>query len=258
MTLPVHQPPAVTLSVSETFVSIQGEGKLTGVPSLFIRLSGCNLRCFWCDTPYASWIPDGSPRTIDDLVALARSSKVTHAVLTGGEPMMFRQVCELSTRLAAPRDSGGGGMHITIETAGTIIPSDDRWPLTCHLFSISPKLSTSTPRNDPRDPDGTWARRHDERRINVPVLQELIDRSQAANLDRQLKFVFTGPDDLAEIDALLAQLTNVQATDVLLMPEGTKPPTQALKDQVVAACLARNWRYCPRLHIELFGNKRGT
>jgi 7-carboxy-7-deazaguanine synthase len=84
-----------TVPISETFVSIQGEGKLAGVPSYFVRVSGCNLRCAWCDTPYASWEPDGGARTIDRVVEEARSAAsrgVRHAVLTGGEPMMFAQM----------------------------------------------------------------------------------------------------------------------------------------------------------------------
>lgn len=242
------------MPVSETFVSIQGEGKLSGTPSLFVRLSGCNLRCRWCDTPYASWEPDGSPRTIDNLLAEARSAGVHHVVLTGGEPMMFRQLCELSTRLALPREEGGAAMHITIETAGTIVPVDERRPLTCHLMSISPKLANSTPRGDPRDSDGQWAERHERRRLNIPVIQSLVDRGGKF----QLKFVVCGESDLAEIDSLMPMLTGWKPDDVLLMPEGVTPPTAAAKDVLVRACLERGYRYCPRLHIELFGNRRGT
>jgi 7-carboxy-7-deazaguanine synthase len=248
------------LRVSETFVSIQGEGKLAGTPSLFIRLAGCNLRCGWCDTPYASWNPDGSIRSIDELVTLAAAQPpgIRHAVLTGGEPMIFPGLCELSSRLAAPRQQGGAAMHITIETAGTVIPSDDRWPLACHLMSISPKLASSTPKNDPRDPDGTWAARHEARRLNIPVLNQLIAHSRASATDFQLKFVVCNEHDLSEIDELLASLTGWTPTDVLLMPEGVRPPTDAAKAMVVQACLDRGFRYCPRLHIELFGNRRGT
>src|SRR5690242_20549042 len=113
-----------SVPVSETFWSIQGEGKLAGVPSLFIRLSGCNLRCRWCDTPYASWEPAGGMRSIDSLIELARSRpEIGHAVLTGGEPMMFSPLTGLSAGLAMDRERGGAGMHVTIETAGTVIPA---------------------------------------------------------------------------------------------------------------------------------------
>lgn len=245
------------LLISETFTSIQGEGTLAGVPSWFARLSGCNLRCRWCDTPYASWQPDGTTRAIDDLVREARevaARGVRHAVLTGGEPMMFRGLCELSSRLAGPVDESGAGMHITIETAGTVIPMNERWPLTCHLMSISPKLSTSTPAQDARDPDGTWSKRHEQRRLNIPVLQSLID----AHKQFQLKFVVCEPSDLGEIEALLGQLRGWTPSDVLLMPEGVTSPTPAARAMVAEACVRRGFRYCTRLHIELYGNRRGT
>lgn len=250
------------LPISETFTSIQGEGKLTGVPSFFIRLSGCNLRCRWCDTPYASWNPEGPKVSIDDLVRIAKESggdersagrgSVRHAVLTGGEPMMFPGLIELSHRLRTE-----AGMHITIETAGTLIPDDGTGrAAACDLISISPKLANSTPHDDPRDPEGTWAIRHEQRRINLPVLQRLID--DHASPARQFKFVVSAQTDLAEIDALLAQLRGWIPDDILLMPEGIVTPAPALKSMVVQECLNRGWRYCSRLHIELFGNKRGT
>ncbi len=236
-----------TLPVSETFTSIQGEGRLTGVPSFFVRVSGCNLRCAWCDTPYASWAPEGGSRTIEDIVRDARASGVRHAVLTGGEPMIFPQIEPLSGAL---RDAG---LHVTVETAGTVFrPSP---PLACDLMSISPKLSNSTPaEGDPRDPSGVWRRRHEERRINLDSLQRLIDGYP----ERQLKFVVSAPGDLVEIDALLAGLQRWSRGDVMLMPEGVTVPTPERVAWVVGECVRRGWRYCHRLHIELFGNRRGT
>jgi 7-carboxy-7-deazaguanine synthase len=238
---------SASLPISETFTSIQGEGKLTGVPSFFIRVSGCNLRCGWCDTPYASWSPDGTTQTLETLADQAQASGVKHIVLTGGEPMMFDAVTELSQKLRA------SGLHITIETAGTI-----HRDLACDLMSISPKLANSDPGTsvapDARDPLGIWRERHQQRRTNPAALQALIDTYE----QRQLKFVITSPADLAEIDTLLHQLRNWAPDDILLMPEGIAPPTRDQTDWVVAECLRRNWRYCRRLHIDLFGNKRGT
>jgi 7-carboxy-7-deazaguanine synthase len=249
--------PIVTdLPISETFTSIQGEGLLAGVPSFFVRLSGCNLRCRWCDTPYASWQPETRRRALDDLLGEARASGVRHAVLTGGEPMMFPELVELSARLAGPESAGGAGMHITVETAGTIIPGGFLERGRCDLVSISPKLANSTPRADPRDPLRVWEKRHEERRINPGVLQTLLDAFPAPR--RQLKFVFSDPADLAEIDALLAGLRGWAPSDVLLMPEGVTPPSPERKAAAVRACLERGYRYCARLHIELFGNTRGT
>lgn len=250
--LPI-QSDAARVRIAETFVSIQGEGKLTGVPSWFCRSSGCNLRCTWCDTPYASWNPEGPTRTVDDLVTEAAThyasggGGIRHAVLTGGEPMLFDAMAALGRALHAR------GMHVTFETAATIFrpPSETG----CSLMSMSPKLSNSTPaKTDPRDPAGAWAARHEATRLNIPIIQQLID----AYPDRQLKFVVAKPADLAEIDALLAQLSNLAPSDIMLMPEGVKPPTPEHKAWVLSACMSRGWRYCNRLHIDLFGNVRGT
>lgn len=238
----------MSLLISETFTSLQGEGKLTGVPTWFVRLSGCNMRCAWCDTPYASWNPEGTKRTIDELADEAHKSGVRHAVVTGGEPMIFKELPELCAKL---RDKG---MHITIETAGTVYP--DEWKnLACDLMSISPKLANSTPsRTDERDPLGVWHDRHEERRLNLDVLRRLA----ADSADIQMKFVVSSPSDLPEIERLLSELPGVRAGDVMLMPEGTKPPEPGTTDWVVRACIERGWRYCRRLHIDLFGDTRGT
>ena len=238
--------PQVSPLIAETFYSIQGEGTLTGVPSFFIRFSGCNLRCTWCDTPYASWKPEGTQRSLDELVDAARASRARHVVLTGGEPMLFDAIEPLSRALRA------SGMHITIETAGTIFRATSQ--LACDLMSISPKLANSTPRNDPRDPDGAWATRHESRRLNMAALQQLIDHAPR----KQLKFVVAGDTDLPEITELLSGLRNWEPADVLLMPEGVTTPTETTKAWLTGVCLQRGWRYCARLHIELFGNTRGT
>lgn len=232
-----------SLPISECFVSIQGEGSLTGVPSFFIRVSGCNLRCVWCDTPYASWSPDGSPRTVASIADEARAAGVAHVVVTGGEPMIFAAIEPLCAQLRAH------GLHITIETAGTV-----ERQVACDLMSISPKLANSTPTDDPRDPDGVWAKRHEQRRLDVRALQGLIDRYTT----RQLKFVVSDRGDLDEIEALLGTLTAWQPCEVMLMPEGVAAPDPAWAQWVASACVGRGWRYCHRLHIELFGNTRGT
>lgn len=233
-----------TLPISETFVSIQGEGKLTGTPSWFCRLSGCNLRCTWCDTPYASWSPEKTDRTIESLVDEAVGSGVKHAVLTGGEPMIFKGLVPLSNALAR------AGMHITIETAGTVsLPG-----VSCHLLSLSPKLANSTPIDDPRDPEGIWAQRHEDRRLNYESLNALI----ASTPDRQMKFVVSSPEDLPEIESVLAQIRGYQPHDVMLMPEGVSVPSNESIQWVINECLRRGWSYCPRIHIQLFGDTRGT
>lgn len=232
-----------SLMVSECFVSLQGEGQLAGVPSFFLRLSGCNLRCCWCDTPYASWSPKGSQRTIASLVDEACASGVSHVVVTGGEPMIFAGIEALCDQLRART------LHVTIETAGTVMRQ-----VACDLMSLSPKLANSTPSDDPRDPDGVWAARHEQHRHDPRALQQLIDDAPA----RQLKFVVCEPGDLAEIESVLAQLRGWTPREVFLMPEGITAPPPELAAWVSRACIERGFRYGHRLHIELFGNTRGT
>jgi len=236
-----------SLFVREVFLSVQGEGVLTGVPSFFVRTSGCNLRCSWCDTPYASWEPEGERMGVVEVVERVAGSGVRHAVVTGGEPMIQPGVGELCRALR------GRGVHVTIETAGTVAGGMDAVP--CDLLSVSPKLSSSTPlEGDGRDPGGVWRARHEARRLDVGVLQGLLD-SYAV---RQLKFVVCGRGDLEEIEVLLGRLSGWRAEEVMLMPEGVEAPAAGSVGWVVEACVERGWRYCHRLHIELFGNTRGT
>ncbi|MCU0721251.1 MAG: 7-carboxy-7-deazaguanine synthase QueE, partial [Pirellula sp.] len=102
------------IRVSEIFHSVQGEGKLTGTPSVFVRTSGCNLRCWFCDTRYASWEPEGDQWSVPQIIDQVSKFPSKHVVLTGGEPMIFAEICELTAELRAL------GKHITIETAGTV------------------------------------------------------------------------------------------------------------------------------------------
>ncbi len=230
-----------SLPIAETFVSVQGEGRLAGAPSWFVRLSGCNLRCSWCDTKYASWRPEGEAREIGALVDEAATSGVAHAVVTGGEPMIFDGVGPLAAGLAER------GLHVTIETAGTVYRE-----VHADLMSISPKLANSTPSAQEA---GDWSERHEARRINVGALQRLIN----AHGERQLKFVVAEERDVDEIEGLLARLRGWSASDVVLMPEGV---TVGALDQrsgwMSRVCVQRGWRYGDRLHIRLFGNTRGT
>lgn len=229
------------MKIAELFYSIQGEGKLLGVPSAFVRASGCNLRCSWCDTPYASWHPEGEEASIPAILAQIDAFRTRHVVLTGGEPMIMPDIVELASALKS------AGYHITVETAATVFKE-----MPIDLASLSPKLSNSTPLD--RD-GGRFARAHEAQRINLPVIQQFIDWA----VDFQLKFVVSGQQDHSEIEQLLDNLTNWRPEDVLLMPEGTDPATLASRAGWISElCKKHGFRYCPRLHVELYGNKRGT
>lgn len=231
----------VQMLISEIFYSVQGEGTLVGTPSVFIRTSGCNLRCRWCDTPYASWKPEGTEMGLSALLEAVQSYPARFVVVTGGEPMIAR---EMPALLSALRQAG---KHITIETAGTVLPGG----VACDLVSISPKLSNSTPGDDA----GAWVQRHEQTRLQPDVL-----RAWCQSYDYQLKFVISSAADLAEAEQVVASIgLPVPPEKVLLMPEGTS--LEAIRSRtalLVEACKDKGYRYSPRLHIDLFGNKRGT
>ena len=229
--------------ISEIFLSIQGEGRLTGVPSVFIRTSRCNLRCHWCDTKYASWDPQGEDRSLEQILDAVDSFPASHCVITGGEPMMAQGMPELASAL---KDRG---KHITVETSATIPPNG----ITCDLASLSPKLSNATPEKG--QIDDAWIQRHEARRLRPRVIDAWL-----AHYDYQLKFVVAEARDVSEIESLLASLEfTVPPHRVLLMPEGLSPETIRGRDQtLVELCMRHGYRYCNRLHLELFGNTPAT
>ena len=229
--------------ISEIFHSVQGEGELTGVPSVFIRTSGCNLRCAWCDTPYASWRPEGESMKVEGIVRRTLDYPAAHVVLTGGEPMAAKEMPLLAARLREE------GKHITIETAGTLPPAG----IACDLASISPKLANSTPADGTIAP--AWIERHERTRFQPAIIREWI-----STYPFQLKFVVEGINDLQEIRAMLAEISlGIPPWKVLLMPQGIDLETlRARESLILEACKTEGYRFCTRLHIQLFGNSKGT
>jgi len=229
--------------ISEIFYSLQGEGELTGVPSVFLRTSGCNLRCAWCDTPYASWNPEGEQRTVPQLLAaVAEHRAARHVVLTGGEPMIAKDIHVLAAEIKKL------GHHITIETAATVKPEG----IACDLASLSPKLLNSAP--DPIE-HATWRKKHEATRWNPEAVRAWVD-----GYPYQFKFVVARPEDVDELEHMLAALhREIPRHKVLLMPEATTlDKMRGRAAWLGELCKARGYRYAHRLHIELYGNKRGT
>jgi 7-carboxy-7-deazaguanine synthase len=228
--------------ISEIFYSIQGEGELTGIPSVFIRTSGCNLRCNWCDTMYASWNPEGTEMSVPQILAAVTQHPAQHCVLTGGEPMVAKGIHELA---AALRERG---KHITIETAATVAPES----IACDLASLSPKLSNSKPDNRLSE---TWQTKHERLRHRPDVIREWIE-----NYAYQLKFVITLSKDCDEINSLISEVkSHIPPSKILLMPEGISGTVIRGRDETLLdLCKRHGFRYCNRLHVELFGHTRGT
>lgn len=228
------------MRIAEIYESRQGEGLLTGTPSVFLRTSGCNLRCWFCDTPYTSWEPEGESRTVPQVLAELLAFSTRHVVITGGEPMLYAELISLCQELRA------AGRHITIETAGTLYLD-----LPCDLLSISPKLANSTPSatQAPR-----WRARHDATRYAPDTLRKLL-----AQYTYQLKFVIDQPADCDEVERFLEAFPNVQRDRVLLMPQGVDLATlQRTATWLEPLCAARSVRFCPRKHVEWYGFRRGT
>lgn len=231
------------MKIAEIFFSIQGEGELTGVPSVFVRTSGCNLRCRWCDTKYASWKPEGENVTINDLLDKVCSYPARHVVISGGEPMIAKGIKEFTHLLKE------SGKHITIETAGTVSPNG----IQCDLASLSPKLSDSTPKEGEINKE--WIDRHESKRLDYGILSEWVN-----SYNFQLKFVVSKEEEIKEIQNVISRIEGkILPQKVLLMPEGIDPDTlRSRYDLLIDLCKENGYRLCHRLHIDLFGNTPGT
>ena len=224
--------------IAEIFQSIQGEGPLAGTESIFARTSGCNLRCWFCDTPYSSFHPQGDNQTCADILAAIADYSARHVVITGGEPLLFADNVELSRQLAAD------GYHVTFETAGTVFQ-----PVSCDLMSISPKLSNSAPRDLPE-----WNERHETTRLNPDVIRQLTDQYNYI-----LKFVVDRPDDVTEINSWLKNFDSISRDRVWLMPQATTVDELREKSPWIHQLAdSHGFQFSPRQHIELFGNQPGT
>lgn len=266
--------------------TIQGEGKLAGVPVLFIRTSGCNLRCTWldsegnvdiCDTPYSSHnVSEFEDMTFDEILKVVQLNlgNIGHIVISGGEPTIQPAIVGLASLLKKQMD-----VHITLETNGVhylteLSPFID-------LFSISPKLKSSEPTIEKnklitKPVEDRYIRDHARYRRNIETIQKYINASmimesyygddpgllpeRRPNKDFQLKFVVSRNEDEDEIKkGFLSELNFVKKTDVLVMPVGSNPGfLKNHQDIAVKMAIRNGWRFSPRIQIDLFGDKAGT
>ncbi len=267
--------------------TLQGEGKLVGVPVLFIRTSGCNLRCTWttpggdisiCDTPYAShYTEEIESLETGDIVSIVRANlgRIRHIVISGGEPTIQPgPLTDLARRLKKQLD-----VHITLETNGVLFVPE----LVTHvdLFSISPKLESSEPdkaknRHLDNPVEDNYIRDHRKFRINTDTLQKYINAcmnfgtyygerpgsepTRKTNKDFQLKFVITREEDMDEIRRdFLEPLSFVNQDDVILMPVGGTPELlRKSSDLTARLAIQYGFRFSPRLQIDLWGDTAGT
>ncbi len=250
--------------------TVQGEGKLAGTPSLFIRLASCNLRCIWqmedgsfcqCDTSYASFHPEGKKSwDVDDIVSVVRHNigNMQHVVITGGEPLLQKKgVTSLCQKLKKNL-----GVHITVESNGTLF--DDELAKWVDLFSISPKLSNSVPSLEKlkyyKEEETGASKYHHEIRKNINALQSYVDITKATHMELQLKFVVGKSSDEEEIvNDYINFLSGIEKNDIMLMPLGATHE-QIIKSTpiVLKACVKNGWKFSPRIHIDIFGSKKGV
>lgn len=256
----------------DLFKSIQGEGKYTGVPSIFIRVSGCNLRCVFknsiCDTAYSSFTPEKSKYTDDDIIKFCEeNSHINHIVITGGEPLLYKdgikdlidKICAIPSRKAT---------YVTIETNGTLpginlddLQSRKNTTLTSLFYSISPKLSTSVD-TECRVLTKEQADHHNERRINIVSLSNLVMSGDMY----QLKFVYSGKeciDEIKDILSKISQSTHIPVDQlnnaVMLMPEGQfEDQVRKSAIEAVDVCINEGWTLSHRVHILIWGDKRAV
>ena len=226
------------LKISEIFESLQGEGVSTGAPCVFVRLAQCNLHCSWCDTKYTwdferyRYEDEVRERSAAEVAAVVNASPSRRLVLTGGEPLLQQRALKVFFAALAP------DITVEVETNGTIVPEPSTLARV-NQWNVSPKLQNA---GDP-----------EHFRIRPEVLAMLRDSGHA-----YLKLVVGGDADYAEAEALVRRLAWPSAR-VLLMPEASN--REQLRERspgVAEAAHSRSFRFSSRLHLELWGGRRGT
>lgn len=236
------------MKIVEKFISIQGEGKFTGTPSMFIRTTGCNLRCEWlnmddsttkCDTPYTSFNPEKGEvlNILSTVKELSEYKNLKHIVITGGEPLLQNDIESTVRRFVDLC------YDVTVETNGTIFKT---LPHTTFM-SISPKLSGSYNQLNVAD-----RQLHYNNNNFIESVKQYVKKHK-----HQLKFVINNEDELKEVLQLQKSL-NVKSDNIYLMPQGITKQQLNEKNWLVDSCIKYGFNYCNRLHIELWGNKRGV
>jgi len=227
------------MKITEIFYSLQGEGPWMGIPCVFVRFSGCNLRCAWCDTPYASWRPEGESMTMASLLQKLSVWPGVPVVVTGGEPFLFPELPVLCSALRSE------GRLVGIESAGTVFQQVD-----CDLLVLSPKLSSSDPAQE------AYPTEH-ARHVSIRSNRDSLKRLLAAHPGAVLKFVVETHSDVDEALEMIADL-RVSRHQVWLMPMAVEPENLArIAPQVAEWALEVGVRYTDRLHVRLWGNTKG-
>ncbi len=219
------------MKVVEIFKTIQGEGILTGVVSVFVRFVGCNLRCKWCDEKFSLNTEASEEVAIPELIKKIKKYKCKNIVITGGEPLLHNDIILFTKELKKE------GYFITIETNATI-----KKKVCCDLVSMSPKLSNSTPYKADKN-------KYAKIRLNIDVIKYYIK-----NYDYQIKFVVSSERDIKEIKRVLSKIENYGKSRILIMPlASSRKQLYISQKKIVKMCIENNWRYCNRLQLQIWG-----
>ena len=226
------------MKYSELFHTIQGEGFYTGVPSVFFRTSYCNIRCDFCDTPYTSWKPENKDISVLEAATAICIYNCKHVVITGGEPtIQGKELAELCELLSDK------GRYITIETNAVKFVQ-----LKAQFISMSPKLSNSSP-----DKQNRFYNTHELLRYQPDVIRKYLNGYFC-----QVKFVVDSEQDMPEIEDMIADVPIPKGV-ITLMPQGlTREDLVPKQEWLVDICKDKGYRYSPRLHVDIWGNKRGV
>lgn len=234
------------MKVVELFSTMQGEGKYLGVPSYFIRTTGCNLRCAWqnidssvtiCDTPYTSFNPEkGADIVVKGVINHLKKSNINHVVITGGEPTLNNDLSDIVNQFC------DNGYHVTVETNGVIYHKG----MPRAFMSLSPKLKSSYSQESDK-----------ERELHLKNNNFMEScREWMRSNDYQFKFVGNDKNDVNEVRDIQSQLS-IPNNKIYLMPQGISQEQFKNREWLIDVCIKNGWNYTPRLHIDVWGNVRG-
>lgn len=218
------------LYVSEIFHSFQGEGLNSGLNTIFLRLSECNLNCKYCDSKY-HW--DGKIMEIDEVLFEIKKYKSDSLTITGGEPLLQQEpLVKLLTQLKEK--------HIVIETNGTLMPDSNLIDLVNH-FSVSPKLAST------------------ENKIEDRMNYDVLLYYNTLPVEKSIfKFVIADQKDFEEVQFLQDQL-KINNRKIYLMKEGMTAEKQYVGiKEFISMCIEAGYNFSPRLHIMIYDNERGV
>ena len=244
------------LPIVEVYTCVQSEGKLSGIPHILIRTTGCTLRCQFsetdfCDSWYTSWHPEKGEWTWNKIIELCDANpQINHVMITGGAPTMHKQLLPFMTQALHE-----AGFHITLETEGSAFVEG------CYidLLSLSPKMANSIPRIGTKTPKGQeitqkHVDKHEKGRRNYQAMGDWLFTAK----DYQFKPVIGSPEQVKEIESL-AQTLGIRKDKIWVMAAGgTKEALEKNLEWTLNLCVEKGWNFVPRFHILIYNDKRAV